>query len=95
MGKDLTKRKRAKHASEWTFQDLQDYMNYRACDGNWSMFTAMAFLEFYNTRPNPIFSRKKKLEKWFQEHKGEILNLEDDPIYDIETGEFVSEESNH
>ena len=82
---------RAKHIKDWTFQDLQDYMNYRACDGNWSMFMAMAFIEFYETRPHPIFFKKKKLEKWFQEHKGEILNLEANPIYDIETGEYVDD----
>ena len=47
-----------KYVKDFTYDDLKDYGNKRACDGNWSMEIAISFLSFYHSIPRG-FKRKK------------------------------------
>ena len=78
--------------SEWTWDDYCDYMQRRACDGCWSANTAMLMIAFRDSAPKFHFNKKKKLRKWFEEHKDEILNLRANPLVCIETGEIFPNE---
>lgn len=49
---------------------------------------ATYFIAVANDIPNYKFNKKKKLEKWWQENKANILNLDTNPLVNIDTGEI-------
>ena len=79
-----------KYVKDFTYKDLVDYGNKRACDGNWSMEIAISFLSFYHSIPRGF---KRKKNKYVKEHIGELFNLKDFPNMkiDIESGKIEAE----
>ena len=61
-----------------TFDEFIDYCNDRACDGAWSLFTALNFTEAVRRVLNvkPLFGRKKAREKEWERIKREHFNLD-------------------
>ena len=80
-----------KLVKDFTYDDLEDYGNKRACDGNWSMEIAISFFSFYKYIPRGF---KRKKNKYIKEHIGELFNLKDFPNMkiDIESGKIEVEE---
>ena len=80
-----------KLVKDFTYDDLEDYGNKRACDGNWSMEIAISFFSFYKYIPRGF---KRKKNKYIKEHIGELFNLQDFPNMkiDIESGKIEVEE---
>ena len=78
-----------KLVKDFTYKDLQDYGNYRACDGQWDLMLAMTYIDFYRSIPKPLFNRKKKQNEYVKKHIHEVFNLETYPNMkiDVETGE--------
>lgn len=81
----------SKLVKDFTYDDLEDYGNKRACDGNWSMIIAISFFNFYNSIPRGF---KRKKNKYIKKHIGELFNLKDFPNMkiDIESGKIEVEE---
>ena len=79
-----------KYVKDFTYKDLTEYCNNRACDGNWSMKMTISFLSFYHSIPRGF---KRKKNKYIKEHIGELFNLKDFPNMkiDIESGEIEVE----
>lgn len=71
-----------KEMKDVTFDEFSEWANRRACDGQWSMLTAMvssaAILEVMKVKP--LFRRKKKREEAWEKVKAEnfILDAEID-----------------
>ena len=80
-----------KYIKDFTYKDLVDYGNKRACDGHWSIEIMSAFLSFYHSIPKGF---KRKKNKYVKEHIGELFNLKDFPNMkiDIENGKIEVEE---
>ena len=81
----------SKLVKDFTYDDIEDYGNKRAYDGNWSMAIAISFFNFYNCIPRGF---KRKKNKYIKEHIGELFNLKDFPNMkiDIESGKIEVEE---
>ena len=79
-----------KKVVEFTYNDLKEYGNNRACDGKWSLALAMNFMDFCRTIPQPFFNRKKKQDAYVKQHIHQLFNVEEYPnmAIDIETGDF-------
>lgn len=79
-----------KYVKDFTYDDLKDYGNKRACDGRWSIAMTSAFISFYHSIPRGF---KRKKNKYIKEHIGELFNLKDFPNMkiDIESGEIEVE----
>lgn len=78
-------KERIKKPRDWTLRDFIDYANYRACDGNWSVDTALCICEWYSTMPR--FFKKK----WWEENKHLILNCNSETYVNIKTGQVIPE----
>lgn len=76
---------RIKKPRDWTLQDFIDYTNYRACDGNWGLRTAMFMSDWRNRMPK--FFRRR----WWNKYKAEILNMETEARINIKTGQVINE----
>ena len=72
---------------DFTYNDLKDYANKRASDGNWSTLISIVVLSFVGSIPKG--SRKKK-DNYIKENIGECFNLKDYPdmCINIDTGEI-------
>lgn len=82
----------SKLVKDFTYKDLVDYGNNRACDGRWSVEMISAFLSFYHSIPRGL---RRKKNKYVKEHMGELFNLKEFPNMkiDIESGKIeVGEE---
>lgn len=80
-----------KLVKDFTYKDLCDYGNNRACDGRWGAELAIRFMEFYHSIPKYIF--KKKKDVYVKTHIHELFNLKDYPnmVIDIDTGTIICE----
>lgn len=78
-------------AKDFTYGDLKEYGNRRACDGNWSTLLGLTVLYFMSTVPK---GKRNKKDKYVKEHIGEVFNLEDYPnmAINIDTGEIYKNE---
>ena len=67
-----------KQIKDVTFEEFIRWCNRRACDGQWSYQVAIICLEVVNkvTSVKPLFGKKKKREKKWNEIKGEYFVLE-------------------
>lgn len=67
-----------KRIGECTFEEISAWWNMRACDGAWSMATAIICTkvaeEVYKVKP--LFGRKKAREKKWKEIRAEYFNLD-------------------
>ena len=61
-----------------TFEEFSEWANRRACDGQWSMLTAIVSSESISEvmKVKSLFHRKKKREEAWEEIKKETFNLE-------------------
>lgn len=67
-----------KRISEVTFEEFDTWCNTRACDGAWSMSTAMVCIEVFNEvmKVKPLIGRKKAREKKWQAIRADYFNLD-------------------
>ena len=67
-----------KKVKDITFEEFAKWCNERACDGQWSMGTAITCIEVYRkvNTVKPLFGKKKKREEEWNKIKGSYLNLE-------------------
>ena len=61
-----------------TFEQFSEWCNNRACDGAWSMGSAMTCIEVIDEvmKVKPLFGRKKAREEKWKSIRGEYLNLD-------------------
>lgn len=74
----------------FTYNDLKEYGNKRACDGNWGTNLGLCVIDFMASIPK---GKHKKKDEYVKEHIGEVFNLEDYPnmSINIDTGEIYKE----
>lgn len=77
-----------KQPKDFTWKDFKEYVQRRACDGNWSMEMATHFIECYRCAP------KFRKKKWFAKNKHLIFNLNINVTIDIETGQITEVPNN-
>lgn len=67
-----------KKMKDMTFEEFDKWCNMRACDGQWSMFSACLYIEAINQvlKVKPLFGRKKAREKEWECIKNEYFNLD-------------------
>lgn len=67
-----------KKMKDLTFEEFKKWYNMRACDGQWSVFTACFYIEAINQvlKVKPLFGRKKAREKEWKRIKNEYFNLD-------------------
>lgn len=67
-----------KKMKDVTFDEFSDWANRRACDGQWSMLTAMVSIEAISEvmKVKSIFHRKKKREEAWEKIKAENFMLD-------------------
>ena len=72
---------------DFTYNDLKEYGNRRACDGNWGTILALSMMSFISSIPK---GRHKKKDAYVKKHIEEVFNLEDYPnmSININTGEI-------
>ena len=68
----------AKKIKDITFDEFSEWCNRRACDGQWSMQTAMICIEVYDKiyAIKSIFRKKKKREDEWNKIKADYFNLD-------------------
>lgn len=61
-----------------TFDEFSEWTNRRACDGQWSMLTAIVSSESISEvmKVKPLFHRKKKREEAWEKVKAENFTLD-------------------
>lgn len=71
---------------DFTYNDLKEYGNKRACDGNWDNVLCLGVIQFMLSIPK---GKHKKKDEYVKEHIGEVFNLVDYPdmSINIDTGE--------
>ena len=76
---------------DFTFNDLKEYVNKRACDGNWNLDLGVRMINFIISIPK---GKHKKKDEFVKEHIGEVFNIEDYPnmSININTGEVYKED---
>lgn len=67
-----------KRVGDCTFKEFIGWCNMRACDGAWSMDTAIICIKAVNEvyKVKPLFGRKKAREKKWKEIRAEYFNLD-------------------
>lgn len=75
---------------DFTYNDLKEYGNKRACDGNWDAYLGLHLINFMGSIPK---GKHKKKDEYVKEHIGEVFNLENYPnmSINIDTGEIYKE----
>lgn len=75
---------------DFTYNDLKEYGNKRACDGNWENDLCLCVISFILSIPK---GKHKKKDEYVKEHIGEVFNLKDYPSMriNIDTGELYKE----
>lgn len=73
-----------------TYNDIKEYNNKRACDGNWDVHIGFRLINFMGFAPK---GKHKKKDEYVKEHIGEVFNLKDYPNMriNIDTGEIYKE----
>lgn len=67
-----------KKMQDITFEEFNKWRNMRACDGQWSMFMAVNYMEIIRQvlKVKPLFGRKKAREKEWERIKNERFKLD-------------------
>ena len=60
-----------------TFEEFYEWCHMRVCDGQWSMFMAVNYMEIIRQvlKVKPLFGRKKAREKEWERIKNDHFNL--------------------